>query len=132
MSEHFPDDRFLAPDAALDLRHELNLQQDMMRFKATLTPDQQVDFEEIFSPIGQIQLHEAYDNSGQISITRFGLFPAENELTPAQHSTYALIAAYTEEQIANNLSQDPKQQAERLAEAARLKQLAKKVRAQAE
>jgi hypothetical protein len=128
MNERDPSQEPMQPDAALIMRQELYLQKDMINFKSTLDAEQQVDFEEIFGPVGQVELSEEADNTGERCVTRFGLFPAGKDLTSAQLSIYALIAAYKEEELASQLSDSPRLQMAHQAEAARLKQLARKRR----
>jgi hypothetical protein len=127
MSENIPQPQPDLPPLSYEDRIDVQLAQTVREqsetFKATLDPEEQTAFEEIFGPIGQIALEEAYEQTGYRRITQFGLFP--KDATPKQNSIYALMAADKEERIGMKVPEGSPEREAYLKEAARLRAIAR-------
>jgi len=124
MTEHSSQpDPYLSPEASAELAFEQTRQEDADRFKATLEPEQEQVFEEIFGPVGQLELERLHDETGSYSMTRFGLFPRDP--SRIQSSIRALMDADTLEGAIVTLSEDSPVKKQYLSEAEALRNVAK-------
>jgi hypothetical protein len=109
---------------------EKRIQTWMSEFEATLDPEQKTAFDKIFSPVGQVELIENGKDSGTSPFaTHFGYFP--RDMTTLQNSVYALMAADREEREARMIPEGTHHRTERILEAQRLREVAKRFRLQA-
>ena len=111
---------------------ERQLETERLELMSQLDDEQQAAFEAIFNPDTQAKLEAETDSAHAAGAdtptmtSRFGLLP--REMTPIQHSVFAMIEAFDDDKRADALQDAPNELAELRAEAKRLRELAQEVR----